>query len=65
MKPRSKASTQFLLRLIFSHEIDNLPKKQNNKRSQNVKASDFSVEALTYEVFLCRNAEYVLWRHLP
>ena len=33
MKPRSKASTEFLLHLNFFHEIDNLPKKQNNKRS--------------------------------
>ena len=41
MKPWSKAYTEFLLHLKFSHEIDNLPKKQKNKRSSNVKANDF------------------------
>ena len=28
MKPWSKASTEFLLHLKFSHEIDDLPKKK-------------------------------------
>ena len=55
MKPRSKASTEFLLHLNFFHEIDNLPKKQNNKRSQNVKVNDFFCKSANLRSIFCRN----------